>query len=67
MFSIYNMVRLKIALAAALFAALSVAVTQLIQLTFIESTVVNAAIEGLFVGIVVYFGIKTLERSVDSQ
>lgn len=67
MFSIYNMVGIKIALAAALFAALSVAVTQLIQLTFIGSTVVNAAIEGLFVGTVVYFGLKTLVRSVDSQ
>jgi len=67
MFSIYDMVRLKIALAAALFAALGVAVTQLIQLTFIESAAANAAIEGLFVGTVVYFGLKTLERSVDSQ
>ncbi|SFS99221.1 hypothetical protein SAMN04488556_3757 [Halostagnicola kamekurae] len=67
MFSIYDMVRLKIALAAAFFAAVSVAITQLIELTFIESTVANAAIEGLFVGVVVYFALKILERSVDSQ
>ncbi len=61
------MVRLKFAFAAGIFAALGTAVTQLIQLTFIKSVVVNAAIEGLFVGAVVYLGLKTLERSVDSQ
>ncbi|KDE56886.1 hypothetical protein EL22_18395 [Halostagnicola sp. A56] len=63
----YDMVRLKFAFAAGIFAVLGTAVTQLIQLTVIESTVANAAIEGLFVGAVVYVGLKTLERAVDSQ
>lgn len=61
------MVSLKFAFAAGMFAAFGAAVTQLIELTFIESTVANAAIEGLFVGVVIYLGLKTLERSVESQ
>lgn len=61
------MVRIKFAFAAGLFAMLGAAVTQLVQLTFIESTVANAAVEGLFVGAVVYLSLKTLERSMDAQ
>lgn len=61
------MVRLKFVFAAGVLAALGVAVTQVVQLTFIESTVVNAAMEGLFVGVMVYLGLKTLELSVNPQ
>jgi len=59
--------KLKFGVAAGIFAMLGTAVTQLIQLTFIESAVANAAIEGLFVGAVTYLGIKALKRSADSQ
>ncbi|CDK37848.1 hypothetical protein BN903_48 [Halorubrum sp. AJ67] len=53
--------------AAGVLAALGVAVTQVVQLTLIESKVVNTGIEGLFVGMVVYLDLKTLELSVNPQ
>ncbi|SEP19818.1 hypothetical protein SAMN04487948_12053 [Halogranum amylolyticum] len=59
--------QVKFAFAAGIFAALGVAVTQIVHLTSLESTVANVAIEGLFVGAVVYLGLKALERSVGSQ
>ena len=62
-----QMDKLKFGVAAGIFAMLGTAVTQLIQLTFIESAVATAAIEGLFVGAVTYLGIKALRRSADSQ
>ncbi len=67
MFSNHDMVRLKFAFAAGIFAMLGAAITQFIHLTFIESTVANIALEALFVGAVVYIGLKALERSVDTQ
>lgn len=51
-----------VALAAAAFAALGTAVTQLVRLTFVESAVVRAVIEGLFVAATIYAGLTLLER-----
>ncbi|QDX39442.1 hypothetical protein [Salarchaeum sp. JOR-1] len=61
------MVRFKPLLAAGFFPALGVAITQLIQLSFIKSAVANIVIEMLFVGAITYVGVKTVERSVDPQ
>ncbi len=62
-----EMEKLRIGLAAGAFAMIGTAITQLVQLTFIEPPIVNVAVEGLFVGTVIYFGVKTLERSADAQ
>jgi len=61
------MVPPKLALAAGVFAALGIAVTRTVQSTFIESAAANAAVEGLFVGAVVYLGRKALERSASPE
>lgn len=61
------MVDFKFALAAGFFAALGTAVTQLVELTFVESNVIHGAIEVLFIGATVYIGLAILERTVDSQ
>lgn len=61
------MSRVKFAFAAGIFAALGVAIAQVVHIKPIESTVASVALEGLFVGAVVYLGLKALERSVDSQ
>ena len=63
----YGMGRLRLALVAGASAVLATAVVQLVELTFVDSALVNAAVEGLFVGTVVYLGVKSLERSTDSQ
>lgn len=67
MVSTCDMVRLNFVLAAGVLAVLGTAITQLVQLTFVESAAVNAAVEGLFVGAVIYFGLKTLELSANPQ
>lgn len=59
--------RVKFAFAAGIFAALGVAIAQIVHINSIESTGASVAIEGLFVGAVVYLGLKALEWSVDSQ
>ena len=61
-----NIDRLGFAVAAFIFAALATAVTQLIQLSFVKSTVAHTALDALFIGATVYLGLKILERTVDS-
>lgn len=60
------MVRRKFAFAAGVLAVLGGAVAEFVQLTFVDSALVNAAVEGLFVGAIVYLGLKTLDRAVES-
>ncbi len=62
-----NVMRIKFAVDAGIFAALSAAAALLIQPTFIESQVAHATLDGLFVGAAVYIGLKILKRTTDPQ
>lgn len=57
----------KFALAAGVFAALGTAVTQLIEITVLDSHLANIAFEALFIGLIIYIGLKIIEPSEDPQ
>jgi|GEM_PF-6079930 len=61
------MVKPRVALAAFVFAGLGVAITQLVELAFVESGVLRAGINGLFVGTTTYVGMKTVERTGSAE
>jgi hypothetical protein len=61
------MTRLRSALAAGTLAALGATVVQFVQPTFVDSAVLRAVLDGLFVGATVYAGLYTLGQIGESR